>query len=85
MPRFRMDGSSVRSPGAFCGQRMRSPGGAYDREIRKFLGHLVAIGRIEPLEPAPEEKGASERLEMFSVWLERHRGISQKPYAGTAV
>ena len=76
--RFRNGRLICSIPGAFCGQRMRSPGGAYDREIRKFLGHLVAIGRIEPLEPAPEEKGASERLEMFSVWLERHRGISPK-------
>ena len=55
--RFRNGRLICSIPGAFCGQRMRSPGGAYDREIRKFLGHLVAIGRIEPLEPAPEEKG----------------------------
>ena len=62
-------------PGVFCGQRMRSPGGVYETEIRKFLRYLVAIGRIQPLEPAPEEKALPGLLSRFSVWLERNRGI----------
>ena len=63
-------------PGVFCGQRMRSPGGTYETEIRKFLRYLVAIEQIESFESASEEKVLPEHLERFSVWLERNRDIS---------
>ena len=59
-------------PGVFCGHRAPSPGTAYATEVRGFLKHLVAIGRIEPLQPSPQLPGLLER---FSVWLERNRGI----------
>ena len=62
-------------PGMFCGHETQSPGTAYRTEVRGFLKHLVAIGRIEPLEPFPGEKAPSARLERYAVWLERHRGI----------
>ena len=62
-------------PGVFYGQGMRSPKRSYELQIRNFLSYLVAIGRIEPLEPPPEEEAPSEHLERFSLWLERHRGI----------
>ncbi|MDE0029847.1 MAG: tyrosine-type recombinase/integrase [Deltaproteobacteria bacterium] len=65
-------------PGVFYGQGRSSPEGTrYDGEIRKFLDHLAAIGRIEPLDPAPEEE-LTEVLERFSAWLERHRGLRPK-------
>ena len=50
-------------PGVFYGQRTHSPEGYYEREIRKFLEHLAAIGRIAPLEPVPEEEVLPELLE----------------------
>ncbi|MDE0617098.1 MAG: tyrosine-type recombinase/integrase [Rhodospirillaceae bacterium] len=62
-------------PGVFYGQRTHSPHGYYEREIRKFLEHLAAIGRIAPLQPAPEEEVLHELLERFSIWLDRHRGV----------
>ena len=72
--RFRKRQFICSIPGVFYGQRMRSPGGAYEWGVRRFLAYLVSIGRIEPLEPAPEE-ALSGLLERFSVWLERHRGV----------
>ena len=62
-------------PGVFYGQGICTPGGCYEREIRKFVRYLVAIGRIDPLEPAPEEEALPGLLESFAVWLERHRCI----------
>ena len=62
-------------PGVFCGHESRRPGTAYETELRGFLKHLVAIGRIEPLEPFPGEQAPPARLERYAVWLERHRGI----------
>ena len=59
----------------FYGQGICTPGGCYEREIRKFVRYLVAIGRIDPLEPAPEEEALPGLLESFAVWLERHRCI----------
>ncbi len=61
-------------PRVFCGHKPQSPGTAYATEIRGFLKHLVAIGRIKPLQPNPEEKPLPALLERFSVWLERNRG-----------
>ena len=66
------------TPGVFYGQTTHSPQGYNEREIRNFLEHLAVIGRIAPLEPAPEEEALPELLERFSVWLERHRGIRAK-------
>lgn len=65
-------------PGVFYGQRVCVPGGCYERQIRKFLGYLVAIGRIEPLEPAPQKSALPVIVQRFSAWLERHRGIRQR-------
>ena len=59
-------------PGVFCGHVSRRPGTAYETELRGFLKHLVATGRIEPF---PGEKPLPDRLERYAVWLERHRGI----------
>ena len=63
-------------PGVFCGHESRRPGSAYETELRGFLNHLVAIGRIEPLTPFPSETALPVRLVRYAVWLERHRGIS---------
>ena len=62
-------------PDKFGGRGARSMGGVYVREISSFLGYLAALGRIEPLDPAPEQKNGSERLETFATWLERNRDI----------
>lgn len=62
-------------PGVFHGQAMSTPGGCYEREIRKFLDYLVGVGRIEPLEPVPKQEALPELLERFSSWLEHHRGL----------
>ena len=35
-------------PGMFCGHETQSPGTAYRTEVRGFLKHLVAIGRLNP-------------------------------------
>ncbi len=75
--RFRKREFICSIPGVFYGQRTRVPGGYYEREIRKFLGYLVAIGRIAPLTSAPNE-APSEILERFSLWLERHRGVGPR-------
>ncbi len=71
--RFRSRQFVCSIPGVFCGHESRRPGSAYETELRGFLKHLVAIGRIEPLGPFPDELSA--RLERYAVWLERHRGI----------
>ena len=73
--RFRKRQFICSIPGVFYGQRMRSPRGTDESGIRRFFAYLVSIGRIEPLEPAPEEEALSGLLERFSVWLERHRGV----------
>ena len=62
-------------PGVFCGHQTQSPGTAYRTEVSGFLKHLVATGRIEPLEPVLGEKTLPGLLERYAVWLERHRGI----------
>ena len=62
-------------PGLFGGNRTYSRRGAYEEEIHKFLDHLAALDRLEPLEPAPE-KDLPEPLQRFSAWLDRHRGIA---------
>lgn len=63
-------------PKAFYGVASRCVTIAYEDELRGFLKHLVSIGRIEPLEPVPEEKAPPSRLNRFAEWLERHRRIS---------
>ncbi len=62
-------------PGVFCGQKSRSSKPAYETEIRGFLNHLVAIGRIEPLEPVQGEPTLPGRLKRYAAWLECNRGI----------
>ena len=62
-------------PGEFGGRGAHSRGGVYVREISRFLGYLAALGRIESLDPVPEQKNGSERLETFAMWLERNRDI----------
>lgn len=59
-------------PGVFCGHRPPSSGETYATEVRGFLKHLVAIGRIKPPQPMPALPAVLAR---FSLWLERHRGI----------
>ena len=59
-------------PGVFCGHTASSSGKTYATEVRGFLKHLVAIGRINPQQPMP---ALPAQLEQFSLWLERHRGI----------
>ena len=76
--RFRCRQFICSIPGVFYGQGISSPEGIrYDRAIRKFLDHLVVIGRIEPLDPVPEEEPPAV-IERFSAWLERHRGLRPK-------
>ena len=62
-------------PGEFYCRQAPSPGSSQDMMIRKFLRHLVSIGQIEPLEPAPKEKALPAVLHRFSDWLECNRGI----------
>lgn len=64
-------------PGVFCGCERSRPGTAYKTELRGFLEHLVAIGRIAPLEPIPVEQAPPVRLRRYAVWLDRHRGIGE--------
>jgi len=73
--RFRRRQIVCSIPGVFCGHESQRPGTAYETELRGFLKHLAAIGRIEPLEPATGEKALPSRLERFAAWFERHRGI----------
>ena len=62
-------------PGLYWGRRIHSPGQEFDVGIRMFLCHLVEIGHIAPLDPAPETTARPARLNEFSFWLERYRGI----------
>lgn len=75
LARFRNRQFVCSIPGVFRGQESRRPETAYETELRGFLNHLVAIGRIEPLEPRSGEKPLPARLERYAAWLERHRGI----------
>ncbi len=63
-------------PGILCSHGRSRPGTAYKTELRGFLKHLVAIGRIDPLEPPPVEQALPAHLERYAEWLEHHRGIS---------
>ena len=66
-------------PGVFYGMRIRSSEGfGYEREVRRFLDHLVSLGLIAPLHPAPDQEVLPEILVRFSKWLERHRGLRPK-------
>ncbi len=69
------------TPRVFHGRKARSPGSSCDITVRRFLGYLASTGRIEWLEPVPEEKPLPGILERFSLWLERNRGISRKRYS----
>ena len=64
-------------PGVLCGRGRARCGTAYEAQLRGFLKHLVVIGRIAPLEPAPVEQMPPDRLERFALWLEHHRGIGE--------
>jgi len=61
-------------PGAFRGREAWRPD-TYATELRGFLRHLAATGRIEAVEPAPVEPTRPVLLDRFAVWLENHRGI----------
>lgn len=74
--RFRRRKIVCSIPGVFRGQASRCPATAYETELRGFLKHLVATGRIEPLERDSDEKILPPRLEGFADWLECHRAIS---------
>lgn len=76
LARFRDRQAMCFVPGALGRERTYSRRGAYEEEIHKFLCHLAAIGRIEPLESAPA-KCLPEPLGEFSAWLERNRGIAK--------
>ena len=80
--RFRARRFVCSIPGVFCGQESQRPGTAYESELCGFLDHLVAIGRIAPLEPIPVEQALPARLERYAVWHERHRGISPQTIRG---
>ena len=73
LARFRSRRFVCSIPGVFHGKETRSPGTVYATELRGFLKHLVAIGRIEPLSPKPI---LPARLEQYSLWLERVRGVA---------
>ena len=64
-------------PGLFCSRRKQGTE-AYDGQLRGFFRHLVSIGRIAPLEPAPVEPALPARLERFALWLAHYRGISPR-------
>lgn len=64
-------------PGVFRGREAWLPD-TYATELRGFLRHLVAIGRIETSEPASIEPTWPVLLDRFAVWLESHRGIGPR-------
>ena len=74
--RFRRRRIVCSIPGVFCGHEPRCPATAYETELRGFLKYLVSIGRLQPLEPIPDEKTPPDRLQRFADWLERHRAIN---------
>ena len=74
--RFRKRRLTCSLPGAFGPRKTHSRGGTYDVQVRRFLRHLAALGRIAPLEPVPEPERLSEPLETFALWLERCRGVT---------
>ena len=61
-------------PGVFRGQEAWRPN-TYATELRGFLRHLVAIGRIDPLERASADQTSPVLLERYALWLEHHRAI----------
>ena len=61
-------------PGVFRGQEAWRPN-TYATELRGFLRHLVAIGRIEAVEPASVAPTSPILLDRYAVWLENHRAI----------
>ena len=64
-------------PGIYSAEITRSPNTAYGNEIRRFLQHLVGLGKIAPLEPEFPEKPLPESLSRFRIWLKCNRGISR--------
>ena len=62
-------------PGVFRGQEAWRPN-TYATELRGFLRHLVAIGRVEAVEPASVAPTSPILPDRFAVvWLENHRAI----------
>ena len=72
--RFRKRQFAPWIPGVFRGREAWLPN-TYATELRGFLRHLVAIGRIGAVEPAPVEPTRPVLLDRFAGWLENHRGI----------
>ena len=64
-------------PGVFRGRQAWLPH-TYATELRGFLGHLAATGRVEAVEPAPVEPTRPVLLDRFAAWLENHRGIGPR-------
>ncbi|MDE0242921.1 MAG: tyrosine-type recombinase/integrase [bacterium] len=64
-------------PRVFCDRATRPSGSVYYTELRGFMKHLAATGRIAPAEPASIVPAPPARLQRYAVWLERHRGIGE--------
>ena len=72
--RFRKRQFAPWIPGVFRGREAWLPN-TYATQLRGFLRHLVAIGRIEAVEPASVAPTLPILLDRFAVWLEEHRAI----------
>ena len=49
----------------------------YRYQIRRFLIHLVATGRVASMAPELPVKALPQRVERFRMWLKRDRGIGR--------
>lgn len=76
--RYRKSQFHCSIPGVFHLERRRSFPVKHSSPIRRFFTHLVATGRIEPMEPELPEKALPERVERFRMWLKHERGIGQR-------
>ncbi len=75
--RFRKSRFHCSIPGLFQLEVTHSFKTRYRREVRKFLLHLVATGRIVPMGSDLAEKALPERVERFRTWLKRERDIGR--------
>ncbi|MYJ95682.1 MAG: tyrosine-type recombinase/integrase [Proteobacteria bacterium] len=75
--RYRKSRFHCSIPGVFHLEPRRSFAKGHGRRIHRFLQHLTASGRIEPMEPEQPEKALPERVERFQLWLQHHRGNCQ--------
>ena len=75
--RFRRSRFHCSIPGLFHLEESRSFKTRYRYQIRRFLTHLVATGRIASMEPELPEKALPERVDRFRTWLKRDRGIGR--------